>query len=631
MWILLVFFFLFTGQALALDEAQVWYEQARTLYQDGDQKRALALLEEIPKRFPEEKEIRLRASVLAARIYYEKGKPDKVLSLLKPWLSSTELPDEALFLLAAASVQKGLYDEALAYLRLFKKRFPDSPFKCEVELVASQVFKHRKLLSKAKRFAYRVLHQKCSLKEKAQALSLLLSLGEKPDKFLDYLQDERVRRYAPEVAKSLIYYYLEQGHLAAAEKEVFKYLNLSGHEKEAPYFIFLLAEAYYKAQKYRSARRLFALLNTTWPYTKEAAFARFRLLEMKYIFEKKVGHPRPQTLKLLLAACQRLKQEYPQEPLTEEVHALECSLLLEAKRIKQALDSAWSFLKRYPKSSFRPRVLKVVCRAASLWEQKLLGEKAFQEAIIFFRSHAESLKTARCGLAFYRAAEAYLSLNLQGEALVTLLEGYELDLAPAWAPDYLLTLVDLLLERGEKEDLALAQKILEKIQKDYPSATKSPYFSMLDGILAFRQGRYPEAFFSLHASFKKARDKELKQRAEKAYLLLLIKLSRDEEALALMKKHPQRYLLELKTLARATIEEEKWAFAQKILTFALKKFPEDAELKWLLGTLYEREGEGEKALAVWKELEKDPSLFGNFAKSQVRAADLIEEARREIY
>ena len=630
--LVLLFFFLFTGQALAADDAWVWYKQARVLYQEGDQERALALLEAIPKRFPQAREVQLQAAVLAARIHYEQGEPDQVLALLKPWVTRADLPDEALFLLAAASAQKGLYEEALAYLRLFKKRFPHSPFDCEVNLVAAQVFSQRKLAPKAKRFAYRVLrNQKCNLKEKAQALSFLLRLGEEPQKFLSYLKNEEVRRYAPEVVKALIFYYLRQGKLAQAEEEVFKYLNLSGHEKEAPVLIFQLAEAYFKQKNYRSARRLFALLNTTWPYRKEASFARFRLLEMRYIFEKKIGQPQEQTRKLLLAACKRLKKEYPDDPLIEEVHALECTLLLEGKMIQEALESAWSFLARYPKSSYRSQVLQVVCRAASLWEQKLLAQKAFPEAILFFREHSQTLREARCGLAFYRAAEAYLALNLRGEALVTLLAGYDLKLSQAWAPDYLLTLVDLLLERGQKDDLSLARRLLRKIQRQYPSAAKSPYFAFLKGVLATKRGRYMEALRALASASKEAGDEALEKRAQEAYLKLLLRLGRYAEAFALAKKDPKAYQLELKDLARASIEEERWTLAQQVLSFLQEKFPEDPEVKWLLGTLYEKEGEGEKALAVWKELQGDQSLYGQFARDLLKAADLIEEARREVY
>ncbi len=627
--VIFVIFFFLAGAVWAEDTARLWYQQAEVLYQEGDLDGALALLSEIPKRFPEDRSYHLKAALLAARIYYEKKDYDQVLSSLKPFLQKEPLPPEGLFLLAAACEAKGLYEEALTYLRLLKRLYPESPYRCQADLVAARLFTKRKLLERAKRFAFRVVEGPCATKEKAEAVSLLLATGIPPERLLSFLKDPKTRRYAPEVVKVLALYHLKKGNLKEAEQEIFEYLNYSGQEKEAPKLIFKLAEAYFQKKDYRQARRLFELLVTSWPYTSEAALAKFRLLYMRYLFEKKIAHPRPQTRRLLLASTKRLLEEFPESPLTEEAHALRVALLFEEKDLSATLETAWSFLKRYPRSRWRKKVLEITCRASSLWEQGLLAEKAFLETAAFFAQHRSVFEEGRCALPFFWTAEAYLHLNLEGEALLVLLGGYGLNLPPAWAPDYLLTLTDLLLRRNEKNDLDLAEDLLAKVKKDYPLAVKSPYYTFLQGWLAEKKGHPEEALPLLAKAYRQAGDPKLSLRAQRIYLRLLVSLGRYEEAISLAQKIPDLDLL--KEIARRAIQEERFPVAEKALSFLRQKAPEDPEVLWLTGFLYEREGEGEKALKAWKPLAKDPSLYGELARDLLRANELLEAARSEIY
>ncbi|NPB09827.1 MAG: tetratricopeptide repeat protein [Thermodesulfobacteria bacterium] len=630
MMVTLMILLLWSGVAWAEETAELWYQQAETLYQEGDLDGALALLQEIPKRFPEDHAYVIKAALLSARIYYEKGDYDQVLTVLRPLIREKGLSDEGLYLLAAASEARGLYGEALAYLRLLKRRYPETPYQCRADLVAARIFAKRKLFDRARRIAYRVLKEGCTQEEKADAVSLILSTGVSPEGLLAYLEDPGIRRYAPEVVKTLALYHLARGDLARAEKEIFEYLNYSGNEKEAPELLFKLAEAYFAKKKYRKARWLFELILTSWPYAQEAAFAKFRLLYVQYLFEQKVAKPRPQTRRLLLANIKMLLKEFPEAPITEEAHALQVKLLFEEKKLSSCLESAWDFLARYPKSRFRPEVLRLTCRASSLWEQKLLGEKAYMETVSFFNEHREAFEEGRCALPFFWAAEALLSLNLEGEALLVLLGGYELEKPSAWEPDYLLTLADLLLRRREEGDLSLAEALLEEVKEKYPPVVESPYYVFLSGWLAEEEGRSEEALPRLAEAARIAGDEKLAARARKAYLALLVSLGRYEEAFSILKKkEPERDLL--KEIARRAILEERFALAEKVVAFLREKFSEDPEVLWLAGLLYEREGEAEKALGVWEPLAKDQSLYGTLAKDLLRASELLEAARSEIY
>ncbi len=622
-------FFLWVGPVWAEEGAGLWYQQAEVLYHEGDLDGALALLTEIPRRFPRDQIYHLKAALLSARIYYERGDYDQVLSSLKPFTEKAHLPDEGLFLLAAACEAKGLYSEALSYLRLLKRLYPDSPYHCQADLVAARLFAKRKLLTRAKRFAYRVLNGSCSTKEKAQAVSLLLSCGTSPEKLLSFLEDPQTRRFAPEIVKVLALYHLKKGNLSEAEREIFEYLNYSGQEKEAPTLLFQLAEAYFKKKDYRQARRLFELILTSWPYAPAAAFAKFRLLYLRYLFEKKIAHPRSQTRRLLLASIRRLLEEFPDSPLAEEAHAYQVQLLFEEKDLTGTLQSAWRFLERYPKSPWRKDVLRITCRASSLWEQGLLAEKNYVQTTIFFKRHLSAFEEGNCALPFLWAAEAYLHLNLEGEALAVLLGGYDLHLPSTWAPDYLLTLSDLLLRRNEKGDQDLVAAILQEVSEKYPLAVKTPYYLFLSGWLAQREGRTEEALPLLARAFREAGDEKLAYRAQRRYLRLLVSLGRYEEAFSLAQKDPNLALL--KEIARKAIVEERFPVAEKVLSFLQKKFPKDPEVLWLCGLLYEREGEGEKALKIWKPLADDPSLYGKLARDLLRANELLEAARSEIY
>ncbi len=630
-WVGVVLFLSFP--VWAQEGAQWWYEQARILYQEGDLESALALLEEIPNRFPEAGTIQLKASILKAQIYYDRKEYRKVIETLRPLIREAELSAPAYLLLAQAAEKLGLYDETLTYLRYLKRRFPESPEICAGNLVAARVFLKRRLSEKTRRLAKRVLVLPvCSLKEKSEAISLLLKTGEDPQKALSFLQkNPGAQRFAPEILKILAQFHLKKGEIGKAEEEIFEYLNYSGKEEEAPALLYALGEAYFKAQKYRQARRILELVLTSWPHKPEALFAKFRLYQLRYFFEEKIGHKSEKTRRLLLGLCKLLKKEYPNAPLTEEAHAVESELLLEEKDFLACLQSIWDFLEKYPDSAFKPRVFRILCRASGLYLQMFLAKKEFREAVLFFESHRKDLSMAGCGTSFYFAAEAYLGLNLFQEARLVLLAGFEYPIPKAWAPDFRLTLVDLLLSGADQNDLRLATEILEESAKNFPEVTKSPYFHYLFGKILALNGRWLEALSELSWARQKASDEELKARAERTYLELLLRLGRYEEAFFLLKAQKAPSALMLKNLALSLLQERQLSLAKEVLSFLEEKFPQDPEIKWLHGLLLEKEGEAQKALLVWQKVAQSEGLYRELALDILKAAQILEDSRRELY
>ncbi|OAG28158.1 tetratricopeptide repeat protein [Thermodesulfatator autotrophicus] len=619
----------FITQAIAAQEALLWYQQAKTLYQEGNSQGALALLEELERRFPKERVVIARGRILAAEIYASQGKYQKVIELLTPLLKETDLTPRAYLLLARSAEALGLNSEALLYVRLLKTKFPEAQEICGGDIVAAKVFYKRKLYDRAERLAERVLTtENCSIDTKAEASFLLFRLN-KPDKVVTFLEkNPRAKAFLPEVLKELALYHLKQGKFKQAEEEIYDYLNFSGREKEAPPLLWALAEALFKQKKYKEARRIYELILTSWPSAKQALFAKFRLYEMRYLFEEKIGHVNPQTRNILLNVILVLKRDYPEAPLTEEAHALEIKLLLEAKKISQALESAWAFLKKYPESPYLSRVFPVLCKASSLFEQNLLGKKDYQGLILFFNEHKQELEKASCGLSFYWAAQAYLSLNLETEARLTLLKGVLLSLPDVWEKDFKLTLVDLLLKDEEYE---LSLKFLKELGEKYKEINQNPYYLYLLGRLNKETGKLIEALEFLKRAYKLAVTPEIKAKIQKDYLENLIILGRYEKAFSLLQEASKVDLELAKALVTRTLKEEKYLIAQKVLSFLRKKFPEDRELLWLEGLLWERLGEPEKAFGIWQKLAKGNDVYAQLASSLLKEEKLIEEARKEIY
>ena len=612
-------------------EGRWWYDQARTLYQEGELDRALALLEEIPKRFPEDRELALKARVLAGQILFEKKEYDKVFKTLKPLLQETILPPEGLLILSKSSESKGLFDEALIYIKLLRKHYP-AYSRCEANLIEARIYERRHLIKRAMALAQGVVDGECSVPLKGQALSLLLRHGAPVEKLLPLIeQHPTVLRYNPEIVKILALYYLKKKDLKKAEQEIYKYLNYSGKEKEAPSLLFRLAEEYFSQHKYREARRIYELIFTSWPYADEAAFSKFRLYYMRYLFEEKIGHKTAHTRRRLLAICKLLKKDFPKEPITEEAHALEIKLLLEDRRHEEALASIWNFLELYPRSAYLPRVYEVLCKASPVVDQKFLGQKDYLGLIGLHLDHKKAFKDARCGLHFYWLAQAYQKLNLFGEALLSLLKARDFGVAKPWEPNLLLNLVNLLLERQEEDDLELARQLLEDAEKRFPELARTPYYLFLQGKLLFNRNRWPEALSPLQEAIKRTADEKLRTEARHRYLEALIKSGRFKDALALLKKEKNLDPLVLKRLALLALLYERLPLASKITEVLLEKSPKDDEVLWLRALVLEKLGEGQKAEKIWKTLAQKDSLYAKIASGIVRASSLIEQTRREIY
>ncbi len=632
MMLVLLLIFLTMTPAMASEEGGLWwYKQAEELYHQGDAQKALAVLEEIPKRFPKDQKVIIKARLLAAQIFYEAKKYQKAIEALKP-LNIEDLTPQALLILAESYEAKGLYDEALTYVNLIQKRFLEDQALCRANLVAARIFLARKLYAKTLQLGQKILKSSCGLKERAEAICLLIKAGEPLEKVYSFAQENpEARWYAPEIIRALALYHLKKDELPQAEKEIFEYLNYSGQEKEIPDLLFRLAEAYFKKVRYREARRLYELILTSWPYSKEASFAKFRLYYMRYLFEEKIGHKLPITRRLLLAICQRLKKKFPQAPITEEAHALEIKLLFENRQPEEALASIWDFLRHYPHSPYLSDVYQVLCRASSLVDQKFLGEKAYFELISFHLSHQKAFKEAGCGLHFYWLAQAYKALNLQGEALLSLIEAKTLSVPPVWQPNLLLDLIDLLLERGKKEDLILAQSLFQELTRKYPDATQTPYSRFLFGRFLYETGQWAKALAPLKESLEKTADEGLKKRAKELYLEALVRVGEIEEAFDLLEKEKKPNLLLTKRIALLAIKEERLSFALKVTNFLVKKAPDDDEAWWLQGLTYEKLGEANKAQKIWERLAGKKSLYATLATSLVKASSLIDQARSEIY
>ncbi len=632
MWLYIAFLLIVSPVNASEREGFWWYKQAREFYSEGNLDRALALLKAIPRRFPQDQELLLKASLLTARIYYEKRQYNKAIKILKPLVQKVSFPSDALLILAECYQAKGLYNETLAYLNLLRKRPLPQETLCHINVMESRLYLAKKLRTKAKSLCEEVLNSTCSLREKSQAINLLIEAGEPIQNFLPFVEKHpQVRYYVPQILKSIALYHLKKGELSQAEREIFEYLNYSGREKEGPCLLYDLGQAYFKAKRYREARRIYELILTSWPYSSQATFAKFWLYYMRYLFEEKIGHKTAYTRRLLLAICRRLKKEFPKESITERAHALEIKLLYEDRKPERALESSWEFLKRYPNSLYLPKVYEVLCQASSLVDQKFLAQKAYIEFISYYLAHKNDYNKAKCGLHFYWLAQAYQRLNLTEEALLSLIKAKEFSVPKVWETNLLMNLVDLLLEEGEEQNKKLASNLLQEVASRYPDVVKSPYYQFLLGWLAFENNDWAKASISLKSAFQGTSDEELRRRAKELYLETLLREGNLEKAFLLAKKDKKPPLLLLKRIAVHSIISDHLTLAQEVTHFLVKMIPDDDEAWWLRALVYERLGEAKKAQKIWAKLSKKDSIYANLASDIVRASSLIEKARSEIY
>ncbi len=632
---LIIILFCFSPAWATAGEGQWWYKQAQLLYQEGDLSRALALLQEIPKRFPKDQALVVKASVLAAKILYQQGRYDQVLALLKPLLRQTILPAPGLLVLAQSAEKKGLYDEALMYVSLLRKHYPQSA-RCEATLIEARIFAKRHLKDRTKSLSKKVLQGPCTLPLKAEALELILQNGGKIDRYLSFIKAHpRLRYYRPEIIRELALYHLRQGELKKAEAEIYQYLNYSGNEKAAPELLFDLAEAYFVRKRYREARRIYELVFTSWPSSQEATFAKFRLYHMRYLFEEKIGHKTAYTRRLLLAICKRLKKDFPKAPITEEAHALEIKLLLENRQPEEALKSIWGFLKCYPHSRYLPQVYEALCQAVSPVDQKFLAGKDYLGLIFFHNEHRKALAAAGCGLHYYWLSQAYQGLNLDGSALLALLQARDFGVPRPWQPNLYLNLVDLLLTQGGPEDLPLVADLLSQVAQEFSEVSSSPYFLFLKGWCSLRKKDFATAVSLLKQAFTRTADEKLKARIRGFYLESLLKSGALAQALSLLKTEKSPKPVYLKRLVLLALSQDKPDLAAQGSALLLKWEPEDTEALWLRALVLERLGEESQAQKIWATLAQKgattPSPFVKLASGLVRASELIAQARRELY
>ncbi len=608
---------------------QWWLSEARFVYQEGDLRGALQILEEAQRRFPGKLTGEFRR--LEARIRYELGEPAECVRILEPLSYSYELPPESLLILAKASLELKDYGKALFYARLVEKRARQDNLICEAKVIVARAYLANRIRRKALTKAQEVLSMACDEKLKARALGTLLEAGYPLEKIQPLLaQQPKLTLYTPEYFKYLGDHFLKAGNLKEASQAYFRYLNLSGKVQEGPRIFFRLAEAFFHQDHLREARTYYEVILTVWPHLDEARFAKFRLYHLNYIFRKKLGLPTLKERKVLIPLINELRKNYPREEITEEAHALEIQLYIEDKRPKEAFLTAVDFLKTYPRSRFLAQVYPLLCEADSLYLQELYGDHLYEKMLNLDRKYQTFVNQARCGPHFYWLGKVFDHYHLETYYRYYFLRAYEFGVPRAWQPDLFLSLAELALNQKK---LSLTRELLELLGKIYPFYRHNVFYLYLRGRLAFESGNWQEAQ-QLFETVLQRKDipEDIRMQTLEAFFELAWAARNIDLAFQILetpgfpgKDSDYAFLVQM------ALENEDYIRARKILAAGEKKFPESVPLKWLKGLLLERMGQEKQALEVWKLLAGKETTEGKLAQGILRSLELVEEARKVIY
>ncbi len=437
------------------------------------------------------------------------------------------------------------------------------------------------------------------------------------------------REFLREFYEAKFNYLLLKGKVKEAEGVAYDFLNLTGQYSQGKNFFFKLAEAYFKQGEINKAKKYYQLIITEWDLTKEASISKFRLYQITYERAKIKELLPPKTIEDLLMYITQIKTKYSDDKeLVEEASFLEIKIQFDRKNWERTRELAKEFWKAYPQSKYFSDVKKFYCEASvSIVPQYFLTGR-IKSLRDLAENESEYFRESSCGDFYYALGKEFFKYRLYGVSLDYFLSAYDLKMSPENEPDYYLKLTYLAQNYGEEEIFKL---LWEKLNTKYGKKLENePLYLYLHAKVVIK-GNLEGALSIIQKIPEEKNSLPLK---EELYYLAFLEALRENKFLKayeiLQLPYVEADSLDYVLILSETVEKSPDIF-ERVLKEALKKFPDNQEIKFLEAYYLERKGDlkKNKELLQWLATKRD--YFSAFAKQQQKLLELTKRVQELVY
>ena len=640
---LAVFCLLFLASGARAQSPYLLLAEVKEQYNQGHLDTALVICDRLLG-MPIDEPLLEEAPFLKAYILADKGETEEAKKVLKEAVGkfpdSHHLP-RAYFYLARIFKAEGDWSSALGYLRLIRKHYPESEVTPEAALLEADLLLEKRRYRMAEELLnwliQRARERPAVVAQAAvKLLDLYHQLGREAEigRLLGRLGPlDRLYSYAPDILYWQGYVAYREGRVAEAQRLWLRYVNLAPDSPRIRRVFYLLAEMARESRDVIKARQFYAYVASTWPASKEAVLAKFRLFQLKKNFYAFFGGPTPQDIGVILPVLSMICEKWPDDPVVHEVWPLRIELVLKQKGPRVALELSWEFLSRYPESPGLKEALFWINRSLVAYDRLFLSQKNYLGLLNYHWEHLDLISKVRSPEHWYLVGEAYKGLDLYPQARRAYARAWELKPDPALTPDVMASWAEVLTFSGELE---AAAALIEDLLDKNPRYRSSPAILALRGRLALRERRFGLARELLLEAMSKSADLESKLRLWPLLVEATIGAA-DFKALERLfsqvpKDFPQkRLLLLLKAAGQQALSSGEVPFALDIYEKALKLQPDDPELLWYQALCFERLGQEAAAEEVWQKLSSlETQPYKELAQAMLKARELVDRARWEV-
>ena len=496
----------------AIFQAELW-DQAQLALREGDIAISASFFYEIHRRYPERKDSDV-ALWMSANLSSEVAKKsvdgdweavrDKFRRFISRYPRSTNVP-EAYFALGRAHFYMHFYREALAYFKLFTKRYPDSPLLYPAKeweaLALLRVGKSKEAEQLMDELVPRVLKEK-DTKLKIKGLISVGNVRFAQSKFREarnfyqmvILADPNYHMTDPEILKKAGLANVQYGKIIKGRGQLYHYLNLSGDPNSLTEVLYGIAESYRLAGDNVSAKKMYdKIIDDGEPTNVGVMLSKVRIArylddpEMKLSkWNKKNDLTDPEGDEPYLAVLEKL----PDNPVAQ-IARYGLFLRHKARKdLEKSYELGRAYLTHASSEETDPQERQRIAGIFLHLGEELLKDHKFQEIYDLYFVEYQHLKHLVSGRILYLVGQAMEELNLFDQAAIVYFRAMKGPITEEEKIDlyYRRANVYLTLKDYESADRLLVH--LRKIYKNTPVVAKAYYYS---GQLAEAQMDFSEA------------------------------------------------------------------------------------------------------------------------------------------
>ena len=528
---------------------QLW-EQAVAARDEGRILAAAVYFQRYQDRFPEaeQAEEALWQAAQLAKKHASAGKDPNwryVRDLFRRY--TTDYPDspryaEAYYEMAVTHYRMKSFREALIYLNLFMKRFPDSSFGPQALCLKGQTFLEvGRLADAAAIFNQLTLSKDKDLRLRGFAgLAHVLYAGE------HYL--EALAAYKKIIAQSPDYFFVDQtllvkfgktyfkvGNEAQGRNQLFHYLNLDKTSNRRSEVMFEIGESFHREGDEDAAQRMYTLaVDEGMPDERSVIMSRFR--QAQHVDESKEavgGWKKP--VDLTDPAGDKPYQDVI-ERFFREPNAQEARLALvrryQARGDNENLyDMLVSFIQYEQEGPRRLKMEELLGNLLVARVQEMLAAGRYQEIYDLYRADYQHVTAYRQGRLLYLIGQALEALTLYDQAAVIYYRTLALPLTDAEKGDLYYRRARVYIA---KNDWQSADRLLTHLRKTYKDGPAAGEYLYMSGHLQEAQGKDAEALGYYLEALESLAGSSRKPECAKAALEILRRLHRNDEMRTLL-------------------------------------------------------------------------------------------------